>query len=143
MTDDAKKNGLETPREQVIYANVLIIGVWLGILILLVTFGLYVAGVTTPHVAIEDTPRYWGMGVDEYAHQTAWPSGWDWTGLLGRGDILTYVGFILLALLSILGYMVLLVTYVRERSSLFSLICILEILVLGLAASGVLVAGGH
>jgi hypothetical protein len=136
-------NRLETPREQVVYANILILGVWCGILILLVTFGLYVFGITTPHVPIEKTPEYWGMGVDDYAHATGWPDGWSWIGMLGRGDILTYIGFILLALLSIVGYGFLLITYLRERAPLFSIICLLEILVLCLAASGVLVAGGH
>ena len=141
--DTSIGTGSETPREQVIYANILILGVWCGILILLVTFGLYVFGVLTPHVPIEETPTHWGLGVDDYAHATGWPNGWSWTAMLGKGDILTYVGFILLALLSILGYMFLLITYVRERSRLFSIICLLEILVLGLAASGLLGSGGH
>lgn len=141
--DASTDNGLETPREQVVYANILIMGVWCGIFILLVTFGLYVFGVTTPHVPIEKTPAYWSMAVDDYAHATGWPDGWSWTGMIGRGDILTFVGFILLALLSILGYGFLLITYLRERSPLFAIISLLEILVLSLAASGVLVAGGH
>ena len=141
--DASLGNGLETPREQVVYANILILGVWCGILILLVTFGLYVFGIIPPHVPIEKTPEYWHLGVDDYAHATEWPNGWSWTGMLAKGDILTYVGFILLALLSILGYVFLLITYLRERSRLFSIICLLEILVLSLAASGVLVSGGH
>jgi len=143
MMEASPDNRLETPREQVVYANILIVGVWCGILVLLVTFGLYVFEIIPPHVPIRETPRHWHLGVSDYAHATDWPDGWSWTALLGKGDVLTYLGFIPLALLSILGYMFLLRNYVRERSWLFSIICVLEVLILGLAASGVLVAGGH
>ena len=63
--------------------------------------------------------------------------------MLDRGDILNYVGFVLLAGLSVLGYFVLFVAYVRHGDRLFASICILEILVLLLAASGILVSSGH
>ncbi len=136
-------DGLDTPREQIVYANILILGVWVGIFILFVTFALYVFGAATPQIPIEETPRYWGRGVEEYIEATHWPHGWAWTGMLDKGDLLTYVGLVPLALLSILGYVVLFIAYIRERSGLFAVICALEILVLGIAASGVLVAGGH
>ena len=136
-------DGLQTPREQVVYANLLILGVWTGILLLFVTFGLYVFGATTPLISVEDTPRCFRMGVDEYLRETGWPSGWSWASMLGRGDVLNYVGFVLLALLTILGYAVLLLAYLGQRDRLYSVICLLEIIVLGLAASGLLVAGGH
>ena len=141
--EQQERNGLEASREQVIYANLLLVGVWLGMLILVVTFGLYVLQILAPHVPVADTPRYWGKGVAEYLTVTRWPCGWSWVTMLHKGDVLNYIGLVLLALLTIVGYTVLLVAYLRERSRLFSLICVLEIIVLGLAASGILAGGGH
>ena len=109
-----EQNGLETPREQVIYANLLILGVWLGLFVLFVTFGLYVLGVVAPHVPLEETPLRWGQAVDEYVKETRWPVGWSWVKMLHKGDILNYLGFVLLALLTVPGYLVLLRAYLRH-----------------------------
>jgi hypothetical protein len=134
---------VEPTREQVIYANMVIVGVWVGMALLFVTFGLYVFGVLEPYVPLEETPRNWGQGVTEYLEKTHWPTGWSWTGMLGRGDILNYVGFVLLAMLTVVGYSFLLVVYSKKKDRLFATICLLEILILMLAASGVLTSGGH
>jgi hypothetical protein len=141
--ETTEKNGLEPPPEQVIYANLLLLGVWLGLAMLLVTFALYVSGVLAPHVPLEETPLRWEQGVHEYLQSTHWPSGWSWLGMLGKGDVLNYVGFVFLALLTLLGYGVLLRAYLKAGDTLFTIICILEMIVLGLAASGLLVGGGH
>ena len=141
--DTTMNSEIEPPHEQIVYANLVIVGVWLGMALLFVTFGLYVFGVLTPLVPLAETPGNWSQGVGEYLEKTHWPCGWSWTGMLGRGDILNYVGFVLLAMLTVFGYSYLLVVYLRKKDRLYATICLLEILVLLLAASGILTAGGH
>jgi hypothetical protein len=88
-------------------------------------------------------PKLWGKGVSEYLEMTHSPHGWGWVSLLGRGDFLNYIGFVLLALMTILCYLVLLRGYVRQKNWIFACIALLEILVLSIAASGILGSGGH
>ena len=132
-----------TPPEQIIYANLLLIGVWFGLFLLLVTYGVYLSGILPPHVPTSEIPGYWSMGVDEYLHETHSPHGWGWVSLLYKGDFLNYAGFAFLALTTIVCYLVLVRAYVRSKDWLFAVICALEILILAVAASGLLGSGGH
>ena len=132
-----------TPPEQVIYANLLLIGVWLGLLLLFVTYTLYLTGALSPHIPISEVPSKWGMGVDQYLHETGTPQGWGWTTMLNRGDFLNYIGFAFLALTTVFCYLVLMGSYIRNKDRLYLTICALEIAVLVVAASGVLGSGGH
>lgn len=133
----------ETPPEQIIYANLLLIGVWLGLFLLLVTYALYISGILPPHVPISEVPGYWTIGVDQYLHDTNSPHGWGWTSLLHKGDFLNYIGFAFLALTTIVCYAVLMGASIRSKDRVFSVICALEIIILSVAASGLLGAGGH
>ena len=63
--------------------------------------------------------------------------------MLTKGDFLNYTGFVLLALMTILCYLVLVRGYIRQKNWIFATIAILEILVLSLAASGIFGGGGH
>jgi len=142
MTDQ-RDQALKPSREQIIYANLLIIGVWAGIVILMTTYFIYLTGIFPSHVEMSLIPTVWGKGVAEYLEVTHSPHGWGWVSLLARGDFLNYIGFALLALMTIACYLVLVRGYVRQKDWIFSVIAILEILVLSLAASGILGSGGH
>jgi len=141
----SNQNGeaLKPSREQLIYANLLIIGVWVGIIILFITYVIYLAGVLPPHIEISIIPGVWGNGVDEYLKITHSPHGWAWVSMLTKGDFINYIGFVLLALMTILCYLVLVRGYIRQKNWLFATIAILEIVVLSLAASGIFGGGGH
>ena len=131
------------PPEQIIYANLLLIGVWVGLFLLLVTYALYVSGIVAPHVPTSQVMDSWHTGVGEYLHTTDSPYGWGWVSLLGKGDFLNYIGFAFLALTTIACYLVLMRAYIRTKDWLFTTICALEIVVLAVAASGLLGSGGH
>ena len=137
------EKALKPSREQIIYANLLIIGVWAGIFILVTTYVLYLTEILPPHVELSIIPKVWGKGVDEFLEITHSPHGWGWVSLLGKGDFLNYLGFVLLALMTIICYLVLVRGYVRQKNWIFSAIAILEIIVLSVAASGILGSGGH
>ena len=137
------KADLQPSREQIIYANLLIIGVWVGIIILVATYVIYVMGILPAHVEMSLIPKLWGKGVSEYLEITQSPHGWGWIDLLSKGDFLNYIGFAFLALMTIICYLVLVRGYSRQKDWLFTAIAVLEIVVLSVAASGILGSGGH
>lgn len=130
-------------KEQVTYANILQLGAWSGIVILFVTYGLYVLGILDPHVPVTLVPQHWGESVHLFMEATGAPDGWTWVTMLGTGDYLNFIGLALLALLTMVCYLVLIPGFVRHKDWTYALICIAEVLVLGVAASGILGSGGH
>jgi hypothetical protein len=141
---DAQANSASRPpKEQVIYANILVIGVWIGLAILFVTYAIYLSGLMPSHVDMSVITANWDKGVGEYLEITHSPHGWGWTSLLGTGDFLNYIGFVFLALMTVFCYLVLLKGYIAKKDWIYASIAFLEILVLSLAASGLLGSGGH
>jgi hypothetical protein len=60
------KQVLKPSREQIIYANFLLIGVWLGLFILAATYVVYLTGLLPSHVEMSLIPKVWGKGVAKY-----------------------------------------------------------------------------
>ena len=141
--DTQNKENLKASREQIIYANILVIGVWAGIFILITTYAIYLTGILPSHVELSLIPTIWGKGVGEYLEITHSPHGWGWVSLLTKGDFLNYIGLALLALMTIVCYLVLVRGYIRQKNWIFTVIAVLEIVVLSVAASGLLGSGGH
>ena len=141
--NDQSKEDLQPSTEQIIYANLLVIGVWTGIFILVATYVIYVTGILPAHVDMSVIPQLWGKGVGEYLELTHSPHGWGWAALLSKGDFINYIGFAFLALMTIVCYLVLVRGYSRQKDWIYAAITVLEIVVLSVAASGILGAGGH
>lgn len=141
--NEQDKMATRPSREQVIYANILVIGVWSGIAIMFTTYFIYAFGLLPTHVDTTLITQLWGKGVNEYLELTHSPHGWGWVALIGKGDFLNYVGFVLLALMTIICYIVLLKGYLAKKDWIYATIALLEILVLSVAASGLLGSGGH
>ena len=134
---------LKPSKEQIIYANLLLMGMLAGIIIMVITYAIYLSGILSPHVDLSLIVNNWGRGIHEYLEITHSPHGWGWLTLLGYGDFLNYIGFVLLALMTIFCYLVLVRGFIRKKDWIFTTIAILEIVVLSIAASGILGAGGH
>jgi hypothetical protein len=128
-------------KEQVAYASVLQAGTIVGFIVLVVAFGLYVFGVVDPYVPLDQLPNYWKLPAKEYLHVAGVPTGWGWTRLVGYGDFMTFVGIAFLSLVTIACYVRLLPMFHANGDKAYLGISILEIVVLTLAASGLLVAG--
>lgn len=139
MTNEKNK----ASEEQLAYAGVLNIGMWFGLAILVITFFVYISGVFPTFVPIDDLPKYWTMRVHDYNVALNAPTGWGWTALAGKGDYLNFVGIVMLSGLTILCYMAILPILYRKKDTAYVVIAIAEILVLSLAASGLLKVGGH
>ncbi len=129
--------------EQIAYAKILNVGMWLGLALLVVTFIVYISGVLPSYVPINDLPKYWTMRVHDFNVALNAPTGWHWTGLVGKGDYLNFVGIAILAGLTILCYLVILPILIRKKDTPYVVIAIIEVAVLVLAASGIMKAGGH
>ena len=129
--------------EQIVYANILNIGMWIGLLALVVFFVIYVSGIFQSFIPIEELPKYWSMKVKDYIHESHAPTGWAWTAMIGKGDYLNFIGIAALAALTVLCYLIILPIFIRKYDTPYVVIAILEVAVLTLAASGILKTGGH
>lgn len=129
--------------EQLAYAQVLDRGMKLGLLLLLVTFALYVTGLVTPHIPVEDLPRYWSLPVKEYLAATGIRAGWSWVHMLARGDFLTFLGIAFLSSVAIVCYVAIGPIFFRKKDRIYGWLSVAEVAVLVLAASGLIAAGGH
>jgi hypothetical protein len=145
----APGTGAQASQEQMLYARILAAGMYLGLGILLVTFFLYLTGIIDPAVPIRELPDYWTLSAHEYLeainhaflHRDAIVIGWGWTAVLNRGDYLNFIGIALLALVTIVCYLGILPTLFRKKDWIYGTIAILEVVILALAASGIVSAG--
>jgi len=129
--------------EQLIYANILNIGMWFGLIVLTVSFIIYVCRILPSFIPIEELPKYWGMKAKDYIHILNAPTKWGWLTMVGKGDYLNFIGIAILAGLSIVCYLCILPSLIRKKDIPYIIIVVLEIIVLLLAASGILTVGGH
>ncbi|MFZ5634345.1 MAG: DUF1634 domain-containing protein [Bacillota bacterium] len=134
---------VEVPQEQIKYANLLLYGSWAGIAILTITFILYVTGITPTYIEPSQIQQYWGMKSSAYLEAAQVPNGWGWLGMVKYGDFLPLIGIAWLGVLTVIGYLILLPAYLRKKDNIYSALVIAEVVVLVLAASGLLGSGGH
>jgi len=135
--------------EQLLYARVLEIGMFIGLVILFITFGVYVSGIMAPAVPLDQVSSYWHLGVSEYLevvnqnhlHLEHPPTGWAWLTMLGKGDFLNFIGIAILGGVTIICYLAIIPTLLRKKDSAYVAMALLEVIVLTLAASGILAVG--
>ena len=135
--------GKTTVTEQLAYATILDKGMKIGLLMLVISFIIYVTGILTPYIPVSDLPKYWGMSVHKYLEATGIHPGWTWLRLLGKGDFLNFLGIAFLAGVTAVCYVRIIPILFRKKDVAFGIIAILEVVVLVLAASGLLKSGGH
>ncbi|MEO5346918.1 MAG: hypothetical protein H7834_11150 [Magnetococcus sp. YQC-9] len=129
--------------EQVAYAGTLDRGWKIGFVLMLIFFGLYVFGVLPAHVSMEQLAQYWVLPADQYLKAVNGPTGWGWVALVTKGDYLNYIGIAILAGITVVCYAQVLPLFLKKGDKVYSAIMIAEILVLVLAASGILGGGAH
>jgi len=129
--------------EQLVYANILGKGMWSGLALLIVTFLVYISGVLPSYIPINDLPNYWGMRAHEFNKTLNIPIGWGWLANVGKGDYLNFIGIAMLSGLTIVCYIVIMPILKRKKDTAYFIIALAEVLVLALAASGILKSGGH
>ena len=141
--EDKSYASIEATPEQLLYAKILERGMYLGLLILLITFGLYAFGVMDPYIPLDKISKYWSMNVNDYLHHANIKAGWAWVGMIKYGDFVNFIGIAILAGVTILCYAAIVPTLLKNKDTVYAIIAILEVIVLTVAASGILGAGGH
>jgi hypothetical protein len=134
---------VKATEEQIAYAKLLDMGMKTGLLALIVTFFVYVTGIFAPHVPVNNLPKYWSLPVKEYLVAANIHPGWSWLGMVSKGDFLNFIGIAFLAGVTILCYIRIIPILLRKKDTIYGILAVIEVLVLVLAASGILRTGGH
>lgn len=142
MTGNEKYDKYVT-QDQFRYASVLGKGMYIGLLTLLITFVIYTLGILAPYIPLDKLSACWHVSAAEYLHSNNIPDGWGWMRMLGYGDFLNFIGIVMLAGTTIICYMAVVPALFRSRDYIYATIAVLEVLVLVVAASGLIAVGGH
>ncbi len=135
--------------EQLLYAKILEIGMFVGLGLLLVTFSLYVIRILPATIPIEQLTDYWTMNVNDflealnehYLHQEHLMTGWSWTSQIMKGDYLNFVPIVILSAITIICYLGITPVFIRKKDRAYMFMALLEVMILTLAASGILTVG--
>ncbi len=141
--DQHSEKSLQARPEQLIYANILEKGMLFGLLLLVVVFIVYVLGVIKPFIPLTEVSKYWTMNVHDYLDTTHIRSGWAWLFMIGYGDFLNFVPIAILAGVTILCFLSIVPVLLRNNDKLYAGLALVEVLILTIAASGILGSGGH
>jgi len=141
--DQKQHDLLKATPEQILYAKILEIGMYFGLLILFITFGLYTLGVMDPYIPLDKISEYWSMNVNDYLHHANIKAGWAWAGMLKYGDFVNFIGIATLAGVTILCYAAIIPTLLKNNDRVYAVLALLEVIILSVAASGILKVGGH
>jgi hypothetical protein len=126
---------------QLRYARFLAWGTALGLGVLVLGFIAYVSGWIEPHVPIERVPQFWTRPSKEMLAHAGLAPGWGWAALLHRSDMMVIAAIGWLASCSIPCLAAVIPVFRRRGERTFVVICVVQIAVLVLAASGILAVG--
>lgn len=128
------------PPEQLRYARWLEWSTRVGMTVLLLAFAAYVFGLAESHVPVSRLPELWVHPVGRFLELSESPAGWGWVALLHRGDIAGLLGIAILAGTSAWCLLALLPIYLARGEHAFAAVCLAEVAVIVLAASGLAAA---
>jgi hypothetical protein len=141
--NDNQNASIEATPEQVLYAKVLGKGMLIGLLILFITFAIYAFGIMKPYIPLDQISSLWSTTVTDYLHNTNIEAGWAWLGMLNYGDFINFIGIAILAGVTIMCYLSIIPTLLKNNDKVFAVLALLEAIILAIAASGILGSGGH
>lgn len=127
--------------EQIGYANLLDIGMKLGLIVLVITFIIYLLGFLPNQIPINELPNLWKLNVHDFLEKTGLPTGWGWFKNINKGDYLNYIPIAFLGGLTILCYIRVLPIFMKKKDTAYTILTLLEILILVLAAGGIFKVG--
>ena len=123
--------------EQLTYAAVLHWSTIAGFIVLIITFAAYMLGWLPSYVPLDKLPKLWGLPTAEYLKATGVPTGWSWLFMMHKGDFASQLGIAILSGCSIFCIAAIMPAYAKSRNLTYIAICLLEIVVLVLSASGI------
>ena len=132
---------LKATPEQILYARILEKGMYLGLLMLFITYALYVFGIMDPYIPLDKISDYWSMNVHDYLEHAEIKNGWAWLGMLKYGDFINFIGIALLAGVTIICYAAIVPTLLKRKDTVYAILAVIEVVILSAAASGILAVG--
>jgi hypothetical protein len=127
---------------ETVYGKILQWIVLAGLVLLVLTYGIYVSGTLPSTIEPSKIVSYWHLDSEEYVAQVGATTGWNWLYSLGNGDHLCFSIIVLLVAATVVLLFVAFVLYLRKKDMWYALISGLTVLVLISAATG-LISGGH
>lgn len=122
------------------YARWLLATTRLGAVLLVVSFTAYVFGWLEPYVPIERLPSLWKLPASEFLRQVGVSPGFHgWASRLMHGDMLVLGAVALLISSSIFCLAAAVPVFRRQGERVMAALCVLQIVVLAIAASGAIV----
>ena len=139
--DEKSTASLEATPEQLLYAKILEWGMYLGLLILFITFALYTMGIMDPYIPMDKISDYWSTNVHDYLEHAGIKDGWAWLGMIKYGDFVNFVGIAILAGVTIICYAAIVPTLLKSKDIVYAVLAVLEVIIPSAAASGILAVG--
>ena len=126
---------------QEVYARWLDAATRLAFAASLLAFVLYATGLAPAFVPLDALPALWGLPVGEYLERTGVVSGWGWLGLLRFSDYASLACVALIGMVTLICYLRILPLLLRLGERLQAALVLAQVLVLLIAASGLLAGG--
>ena len=139
--DEKTAAALQATPEQILYAKILEWGMYIGLVILFITFGLYAFGVMDPYIPLDKISGYWHLSVHDYLEHAQIKDGWGWVGMIQYGDFVNFIGIAILSGVTIICYAAIVPTLLKSNDTVFAILSVLEVIILSFAASGILAVG--
>jgi hypothetical protein len=136
------KEAVHADRVQLDYAAVLGITSTIGMVLIAAGYIAYLSGLLPSAVPAEEVARNWHLKASEFHRAVHFPAGWDWTGYIGLGDVLSYASINYLALVTVICLVWIVPSFLREKDRIYTVLTILQVIVLVAAAAGI-AGGGH
>jgi hypothetical protein len=135
--------------EQLLYANILEKGMLVGLILMFITFAIYVFKIMPAAVPLSEIAGYWSQPVhdylvainDNYLHLDHLPTGWSWLKLITKGDFLNFIPIAILSGVTIICYLAIVPGLFRRGDKAYGIMALAEAAILTLAASGLLAVG--
>lgn len=123
------------------FASVLTWIVRIGLIVMLVTFGLYVSGIVDSSAPVDTIADHWELSASEYRTVTESEEGWRWITQIGDGATLAFAALAFFPLAIIVAMIIAAVLYAKHRLTAHAVIAAALALVLTVAATGLLSIG--
>lgn len=140
-----KREGGYADRVQLTYANTLEFVSHTVIILLAVGYVLYMTGLLPLEVPVSAIASHWHLSAAQMRETLHQPTGWSVfanpAGLL-HGDVISYISVIFLALATLICLASAVMVYIGEKMPVYLTISIAQVLVLLVAASGIM-TGAH
>ena len=124
-----------------VYAKTLQILSMIFFSLIVLGYILYLAGVLPAFGSPEVVINGWHLDAQTFRESNKLPGGWTWARHLGQGDMISLGTIYLISLTSILCLPAAVVSFIREKNSIYAGFAVVEFLVLSLAALGIIPPG--